>query len=292
MSVSIDESYAYCRKVARSRARNFYYSFLLLDQQRRSAMCALYTFNRVCDDLSDDPGESGSRPRADRLEVWRSEMGSALTGQYGEHPCWPAFHDTVRRYGIPEHYFHEMIDGVESDLTPRSLETFDDLYRYCYQVASVVGLSVLYVFGYKSEEAPPLAEKCGVAFQLTNILRDVREDALAGRVYLPGEDLARFGVGAELLRDGEATAEFVELMRFEAGRAHRYYQESKPLVGLVAPRSQGALWALIEIYFRLLERIESSDYDVLRRRIRVPTWEKCAILARGLAKRDYRTSAV
>ncbi len=292
MSVSLESSFAYCRRIARARARNFYYSFLLLDRQRRDAMCALYTFNRVCDDLSDEPGSSGPTARAHLLEQWRAEMESVLDGGPGTHPCWPAFRDTVIRYGIPRRYFHEMIDGVQSDLVPVRIRSFDDLYRYCYRVASVVGLSVLYVFGFESDQAPPLAEKCGVAFQLTNILRDVREDALAGRVYLPAEDLVRFGVDDELLRRGEATAGFIELMRFEARRARRYYEESAPLIGLVAPASRKALWALIHIYSRLLERIEASGYDVLRRRIRVPAWEKCAILARGLAGAVPQTRAV
>ena len=151
-------------------------------------------------------------------------------------------------------------------------------------MASAVGLSVLHVFGFDSGDAPALAEKCGIAFQLTNILRDVREDARMDRVYLPAEDIARFGVSPEQLRAGPANEPFLELMRFEANRARAYYAESAPLVGLVSPRSRRSMWALIRIYSRLLERIESSGFDVLSRRIRVPTWEKLAILARALGQ--------
>ena len=286
MSVLLAESYAHCRSVAKERAKNFYYSFVLLDRPRRDAMCALYAFNRRCDDLSDEPaGEVSAR---EALADWRRQLEAALAGDYGDDPVWPAFHHSAKRFGIPPRYFHEMIDGVTSDLEPRRIETFDELYRYCYQVASAVGLSVLYVFGFESADAPQLAEKCGIAFQLTNILRDVREDARMDRVYLPAEDLDRFGVPAGQLRDGEATGAFVELMKFEADRARRYYSDSAPLVQLVHRRSRGSLWALIRIYRCLLDRIEASNYDVLRQRIRVPRWEKCGIVLRGMAGHALR----
>src|SRR5437016_5661990 len=166
-----------------------------------------------------------------------------------------------------------MIDGVASDLEPRQIQTFDELYRYCYQVASVVGLTVIHIFGFESPEAPKLAEKCGIAFQLTNVLRDVREDRDNRRIYIPQEDILRFG--ADLSRHDE---NFVRLMRFEAERARKYYDESRPLLDLIHARSRPSLWALIEIYRRLLARIERSNFDVLQRRIRVPTWEKIGIL--------------
>ncbi len=273
--MTVEESYTWCRKVARSRARNFYYAFLLLDGPRRDAMCAVYAFMRQCDDLADD-----RRDRA-ALEEWRRQLDRALGGHYDPHPAWPALHDAVRRYAIPTRYLHETIEGVMSDLEPRSLPTFDDLYRYCYLVASAVGLIIIHIFGFESAEAVPLAEKCGVAFQLTNILRDVREDAENGRVYLPGEDLERFGVTPAGLKQTAPSAAFLRLMEFEAGRARRYYEESAPLVDLVARPSRPALRALIGIYRRLLERIERSGYDVLRGRVRVPAWEKAAILVRA-----------
>ena len=202
---SCAQSYEYCMKVARSRAKNFYYSFLLLSKQQRKAMCAIYAFMRYCDDLSDDPEvnpEASPGARRAAIDRWRAEMEDALEGRFSGHPLWPAFHHTVRRFGIPHEYFHAMIDGVLSDLDPRRFRTFDELYRYCYQVASVVGLTVVHVFGFDTRSALPLAEKCGVAFQLTNILRDIREDAALGRVYLPAEDLRRFGVSEDDLRTG------------------------------------------------------------------------------------------
>ena len=271
-----DQSYRYAIRVARSRARNFYYSFVLLSRQQRKAMCAIYAFMRHCDDLSDEPGASRAA-----LDGWRRELDETLAGRPGPHPVWPALYHTVRRFGIPHEYLHEMIEGVASDLEPRRFETFDELYRYCYQVASVVGLTVIHIFGFDTPSALPLAEKCGVAFQLTNILRDIREDAERGRTYLPAEDLRRFGVREEDLRDGNRSPEFLRLMQFEAARARSYYNESQPLLDLIHPRSRPSLWALIRIYSTLLDRIERTNYDVFKRRVRLSAFEKSRIILRA-----------
>jgi phytoene synthase len=258
---AVEQSYIYCRRLARTQARNFYYSFVLLPKPQRDAMCAIYAFMRYSDDLSDDPDTA---QRAS-LDQWRAELDEALEGRFGAHPCWPAFHDTVQRYSIPREYFYDMIEGVSSDLHPRDIQTFEELYRYCYQVASVVGLTIIHIFGFQDPKALLLAEKCGIAFQLTNIIRDVKEDQERGRVYLPREDRERF-------------PDTRELLKFEADRARVYYAESRPLIALVDPDSRASLWALIEIYRRLLERIEASNYDVMSRRIRLTTAEKLRIV--------------
>jgi phytoene synthase len=280
MREPLERSYAYCRGVARRRARNFYYSFVLLPSEQRNAICAIYAFMRYCDDLSDD-APSGQGSARESIERWRVELDAAIEGRFGEHAVWPAFHDTVTRYRIPVAYFHEMIEGVTADLGPRRMATFDELYRYCYQVASVVGLTVIHIFGFRSSEALPLAEKCGVAFQLTNILRDVREDLGRDRVYLPADDLARFQVDLEGLREGRRTEEFTELLAFEAGRARAYYNESAPLIQMVDPHSRSSLWALIEIYSRLLAKIERTHYDVLSHRVELSAREKLGIIAKA-----------
>ncbi|MBZ5724133.1 MAG: presqualene diphosphate synthase HpnD [Acidobacteriia bacterium] len=277
MMRAVEQSYQYCRRVARRRAKNFYYSFLLLAAHQRKAMCAIYAFMRHCDDLSDEPGATRAA-----LDGWRAEMENALDGRFSGHPLWPAFHHTVRRFGIPHEYFRAMIDGVVSDLEPRRFATFDELYQYCYQVASVVGLTTIHIFGFDTRSALPLAEKCGVAFQLTNILRDIREDAARGRIYLPAEDLRRFGVTEDELRAGRRSEAFLRLMRFEAARARAYYDESQPLLELIHPRSRPSLWALIAIYSRLLERIERRKYDVFTRRVRLSLLEKSWIVVRAL----------
>lgn len=277
MKQDIAQSLDYCTRIARKRAKNFYYSFLLLSKQQRRAMCAVYAYMRYCDDLSDEPGASRAA-----MERWRAETEDALEGRFGPHPVWPAFHHIVRRFGIPHQYFREMIDGVASDLEPRRVETFEELYRYCYQVASVVGLTTIHIFGFDSPSALPLAEKCGVAFQLTNILRDIREDAERGRIYLPSEDLRRFGVSEADLRSGNRSEAVLRLLQFEAARARRYYDEAQPLLELIHPRSRPSLKALITIYSRLLRRIESRNYDVFTARVRLSAVEKSWILVRAL----------
>jgi phytoene synthase len=284
--MTIDASYSFCEKVARREAKNFYYSFLLLDRERRRAMCAIYAFMRYCDDLSDSEAVSD---RAAAIARWREDLAAAFDGRTPEHAVWPAFIDAVARYRIPHQYFFDMIDGVSSDLEPRRIRAFAELYDYCYHVASVVGLTIIHVFGFTpgfdSPEAPPealtLAEKCGIAFQLTNILRDVREDSEKNRVYLPEEDLERFQVTIEELRGPAVSSQLKALLAFEATRARQYYRESGPLVKMIHEDSRASLRALIGIYSRLLDRIEASGYEVLARRVRVPGWEKVWILARS-----------
>jgi len=266
--ISTEESYARAERIARQRARNFYYSFLLLPREKRLAMCAIYAFMRECDDLSDAEGMGGAAARKTALEKWRADLDAVFAGQSAESAIWPAFYDTVRRYGIPKRYFHEMIDGVESDLDTRAIATFDDLYRYCYHVASVVGLTIIHIFGFESEQALVLAEKCGVAFQLTNILRDVKEDSESGRSYLPAY---------EQTGDGNVKAQLRSLGK----RAEDYYRDSRPLLDLIHRDSRASLWALMEIYRRLLEKIEAADYDVFSRRIRLSAFEKTGIVLRA-----------
>lgn len=246
-------------------------------------MCAIYAFMRHCDDLSDEPDADKAALRR-KITLWRMDLDRVLRGGVTDSPIWPAFHDTVQRYSIPHRFFHEMIDGIASDVEPRRIETFEELYDYCYHVASVVGLTIIYIFGFDSPRALLLAEKCGIAFQLTNILRDVREDAELGRVYLPREDLNRFGVTIEQLCTGTEDDRFRELMRFEAARARACYEQSAPLAGLIRPASRRSLWALREIYRRLLARIEQSQYSVLSRRINVPTRTKVALLLRAFLR--------
>ena len=195
------------------------------------------------------------------MRQWRADLDAALTGRFTDHQVWPAFHDTVARYRIPHRYFHDMIDGVSSDLEPRRMESFDVLYRYCYQVASVVGLTIVHIFGFEDQRALLLAEKCGVAFQLTNIIRDVKEDRELGRVYLPGIDKV----------EGEA---FRASLRDYAAKARGYYTEGMPLIGMVHRESRASLWALIQIYSRLLNKIEASGFDVMNQRIRLSSAEK------------------
>ncbi len=222
----LEESYVFCDAVARRRAKNFYYSFRVLPAQKRKAMCAVYAFMRECDDISDEPREGGNEASRAALAEWRRDLASALAGGTPPHPLWPAFADTAKRFEMPGRIFHEMIDGVSSDLEPREIRTFEDLYRYCYLVASVAGLATIHVFGFENKAAPELAEKCGIAFQLTNIIRDVREDAQNGRVYLPKDDMERFSVREEdLLAEhvSEPLRKLAELRGIACGRVLRSF---------------------------------------------------------------------
>jgi phytoene synthase len=180
--VLLSDSFAYCRRTARSAARNFYYGFRLLPAEKRDALCALYTFMRGVDDISDEPGDIAAKTRA--LAQCRAQMDRALAGEFDSDPVWPAFREVMSRYQIPTRYLHDLISGAEMDLTVSRYETFDRLREYCYRVAGTVGLCCLHVFGFSDPEAPELAETLGIAFQLTNILRDLRKDYQIGRIYL------------------------------------------------------------------------------------------------------------
>ena len=281
-------SYRFCSDLSRREARNFYYSFRLLPAGRRRSMCALYAFLRRTDDLADEAGTVEAK--AESLREWRAGLDSAISGDLAGLPGWPAVADTVRGRGIPSRYLHEVIDGVEMDLALAPFEAFDDLAAYCHRVASAVGLACLHIWGYRPDggRAEALAEACGVALQLTNIIRDVREDALNGRIYLPREDLRRYGVEpAELTADRPSPA-VRDLLAFEADRARSYYDRAAPLVGLVDPLGRPVLLAIVGIYRALLDEIVRRDHDVFSGRVSLPTWRKLAITLRSLRGRFVR----
>src|SRR5437867_7850796 len=221
MSTSLSESYRVCSQIARRTGNNSYYSFLVMPRAKRAAMCAIYAFMRRSDDIADSAANPAVATEA--LRQWRATVDAALRGENSAEPILPALTDTVWHYRIEPRYFHELLDGTEMDQHKIRYESFGELYRYCYHVASVVGLIVLPIFGYRDNATLVPAEACGIAFQLTNILRDVKEDAGLGRVYLPAEDLRRFGVEEADLRNARMTPQFVELMRFEASRAREYH---------------------------------------------------------------------
>jgi phytoene synthase len=281
----LQASYDFCASLSRREAQNFYYSFLVLPGERRRSMCALYAFLRRTDDLADTPGPTSDKARA--IRAWRHSLDDALGGRADAWPGLMALADVVRKHEIPPRYLHEVIDGVEMDLAPRPFADFADLGLYCHRVASVVGLSCLHVWGYRSNEgrAEALAEACGFALQLTNILRDVREDALNGRVYLPQDELRRFGVDPAELAASRPTSRVRALLEFQAGRAASYYRKAEPLVGLVDPVGRPVLVAIVGIYRALLDEIVRRDYDVFSGRVALPGWRKLAITARSLGSR-------
>lgn len=278
MSVSLEDSYRHCHQIARRTGKNFYYSFLVMPRHKRAAMCAIYAFMRRSDDIAD--GAANPAVAREGLRDWRVMVDAALLGKNAGDPILPALADTVQRYRIEPRHFHELLDGTEMDQSKTRYETFDELYRYCYHVASVVGLVVLPIFGYRDKAALVPAEACGIAFQLTNILRDVKEDAGLGRLYLPGEDLRRFGVQEADVMNHRATPQFFELMKFEAARARDYYAKARPLLEMIDPDSRATLAVMMAIYGGILDKIQRVQYRVFDERVRLSTLEKLLIVAK------------
>jgi 15-cis-phytoene synthase len=268
--------------VARSHS-NFSSSFVVLSREKKLAFCAVYAFMRFCDDISD--GETSNENKRELLARWRAQLDADETENSPDNSIMPAFRDTLQKFSIPKQYFHWIIDGTEMDLDVFRYETFEDLYKYCFNVASAVGLVCLQIFGFKDERAKKLAEQCGIAFQLTNILRDVKEDAERGRIYLPLEDLRKFDYSQEELQRGVLDERFRKLMNFETERAREYYRAARNLLPLVEKSSRPCLWAMIEIYERLLNRIIQSQFDVFSQRIRLSGQEKVTVALRALVMR-------
>ena len=289
-------AYAACRTIAKREAKNFYYAFVALPLERRNAICAIYAFMRQADDLADDE----SLPREQRrrkLDAWLAAWRRAASGGITTDPVFLAVRDATARFAIPLQLLDELVDGVAMDLdraptgAPDTYANFADLYRYCYLVASVVGLVCIRIFGYSGERAEKLAEETGIAFQLTNILRDVSEDAARNRVYLPLTDLAAHGVSLDALLhrapSAPPTPSERALLASVARRAEDYYRSADELLPLIHRESRPALWVLVSIYHALLKRIERADYDVFTRRASVPTVQKIAILLVGLARTTW-----
>ena len=281
-------AYSVCRHIARSAAKNFYYGFLVLPSHKRDAICAVYAFMRRADDISDDPSLPLEQ-RRDKLDALLCSLRRVAEGEKTDDPVLMALADTENRFNVPVQLLEKLVHGTLMDVPPGEAalqyETFDQLYDYCYHVASVVGLICIRIFGYRDPAAEKLAEQTGVAFQLTNIIRDVKEDSQMGRVYIPREDLDRFGIDAQVLVNGSAAVLTRPVLALEADRAREYYRSAKQLLPLIDDDSQPALWTLVEIYRRLLERITQRDYDVFSQRVSLSTGEKLSVLAKGFLRR-------
>ncbi|HKM65525.1 MAG TPA: squalene synthase HpnC [Candidatus Acidoferrum sp.] len=292
----IAASYSQCHQIARTAHSSFYPAFFLLPKEKREGIVALYAFMRLIDDVSDEGADVAAKQRG--LARWRAALDEAVTGQsqafdgnavralqadalFGQQEVLPALVDTMQRYRMPARYLHDLISGAEMDLTIQEYPTFERLKEYCYRVAGTVGLTCMHIFGFSDSQALDLAEKLGLAFQLTNIIRDVREDYSLGRIYLPEEDLVRYGVAKEDLGRGEATLGVRELLRFEADRAWKMYEEGSALLGLIEEDSRGTLWLLVHTYSALLARIESVDFAVFGERVRLSKPEKMMLMAKA-----------
>ncbi|MCI0381415.1 MAG: squalene/phytoene synthase family protein [Gemmataceae bacterium] len=282
MTPSLARSYRYCEALSRLAAGSFYPAFHVLPRPQRWALCALYAFLRIADDLSDEPGAAPDKRR--RLGAWRHGLEQALAGAYS-HPGHEALCHAVHHFSIPHAYLEAVLDGVEMDLEPVVFDTFADLQVYCYRVASAVGLACIHIWGFADERAKGFAEQAGLAFQLTNILRDLGEDAARGRVYLPREDLDRFGYSADALRRGERTEPFQQLMRFQVERARGCYDAAWPLVPLLSKAGRAVFLLMAKSYRGLLEEIEKRDYDVFSSRVTLGRWKKWRFALEALPAR-------
>jgi 15-cis-phytoene synthase len=297
-------AYSVCRGITRANAKNFYYAFLVLPKRKRQALCAVYAFMRRCDDIADDTTLSFD-DRRQKLDTWLDALHRVQQGQPSDDPILLALNDAQHRYTIPAGLLDDLAMGTAMDVadlavaspgipTPATAQppqlavqykTFEDLKLYCYRVASVVGLVCIHIFGYRDPAAETLAEQCGLAFQLTNIIRDVKEDAAMGRVYLPEEDLSKFDLTAADLLVAPDAARFRPLLMLEADRAREGYQAGDQLIPYISEDSQPALFVLVNIYRKLLEKIAERQYDVFSGKVSLTVSEKLRVLGKGFLQR-------
>lgn len=277
MSPEVHAAFTYCREVTQQQAKNFYYAFLFLPRAKREAIYVVYAFCRRCDDLVDEGNDIPAQRAA--LQAWEEELDNCYAGR-PSHIITQALHHVVEHYGIPREYFVELLRGVEMDLVMQRYATFADLKQYCYRVASVIGLACLRIFGYTHAEVQDYAYNIGIALQLTNIIRDVREDAERGRIYVPLEDLTAFDYPETHLLEQRYSAAFVALMAFQQRRALDYYRHAKACLlpgdraGLIAPEIMAGL------YRATLRKIVRHRYNVFQQRMRLPTTLKVLIALR------------
>jgi phytoene synthase len=311
--LQLSSAYGVCRHITRTQAKNFYWAFLVLPRRKRNALCAVYAFMRHADDISDDE-TTPVAARREKLEAFRDKFHRAVAGEPTDDPVMFALAHTQKAYEVPMAWLDKLVEGtmmdlqeeagVEGDENPPTLRsaqdgapnavamrrlltfhTFEDLYDYCYHVASVVGLVCIKIFGYRDAKAERLAERTGIAFQLTNILRDVKEDAQMGRVYLPERDLQTFGIKVEDVAAWPTLEQLRPVLQLEGERALGYYDSAKELIGLVDDDSQPALWALVEIYRQLMQKIAARNYDVFTERVHLTNTEKMRVLGKGFVRR-------
>lgn len=270
---ALNNAYAYCERMTRNNSRTFYLASGLLSPAKRRAIHAMYAFCRATDDLIDKAeNPQAMTTRAESVAHWRTRL--AHPHPTANDPVPLAWADAQRRFSIPRGYADQLIDGITRDLVQTRYESFAELTEYCYGVASTVGLMSMHVIGYRNEEALPYAVKLGIALQLTNILRDIGEDWRAGRLYLPSEELADFGVSEAAIASGRVDEKWRALMRFQIERARHLYTEAEAGIQLLDSDGRFAIAAAAGLYRAILERIEANDYDVFQQRAHLGGWGK------------------
>ena len=277
MASEIDRAYDHCRRVAKEHAKNFYYAFRTLPPAERRAIYSIYAFCRYCDDVADDD----DLPLDEKRRLLAETRGRLRdSSRESEDPVFLALGSTTRTFGVPRRHLEEVIRGVETDLSVSRFQSFDQLRDYCYLVASAVGLICIEVVGYEDPVARKYAIDLGIAMQLTNVMRDVKEDMDRGRIYLPLDDISSFGYSEQDLMDGRRNESFRRLMAFQAERARGYFDSGARLFPLLSRESRACAAVLHQLYSRILDRMESSGYDVFERRIGLRTSEKLLLTAK------------
>ena len=281
VSDQVADAFVYCREVTKTHAKNFYYAFMFLPKPKREAIYAVYAFCRYCDDIAD--GDYAPEAQPDLLKAWRQELDNCYAGQ-PTHRITQALQHVIQQYDLPKHYFEELMCGVEMDFAIRRYDTFAELEQYCYRVASVVGLLCIEIFGYRHRGVREYARLIAISLQLINIMRDIKEDVEAGRIYLPLEDLRAFGYPETDLLQQRYTAEFTALMTFQAQRAEDYYRRAQASLlpgdkwGLVTPEIMAG------IYHATLRRIQRHQYNIFAGRVSLPALRKVIIALRVFLK--------
>lgn len=278
MTSKLNVSYRSCEEMIRSS--NFYSGLKLLPSNKRKALSVVYAFMRHCDDISDNSGPILEKER--QFDITKKWLEQDIQGERTVHSIIPSLQDIVKNYGIPIQYFFQVITGTKMDLTKSRYQTFEELTNYCYHVASTVGLICIHIFGFREPKAKQHAIACGIAFQLTNILRDISEDLERNRVYIPIEDLRRFNYTIEDLNNKIVDHRFKALMAFQVDRARKYFLEAQSLIKLIERSSRPAFWSMLESYNTLLKYIEEREYDVLNNRIKLSTKDKLRIVLHSL----------
>ena len=277
MASDLENAYSHCQRVTKENARNFYYTFRPMPAEKRRGMYAVYAYCRLCDDVADGELPIDEKYRGFE-EIRRNLHASEPTGE--DAPMYLALHDAAQRFEIPYLYFEEILQGVEMDMVKSRFASFDELREYCYKVASVVGLVCIRIFGYDDPKAEEHAVDMGIAMQLTNILRDVKEDAERDRIYIPQDEMERYEYTEAELARGALTEGFRSLMAYQAERARGYFESSRALFPMISTDARTCPKLMHATYSGILERIEQADFDVFERRIGISTGTKLLLLAR------------
>jgi len=286
MKVDLEFAYTYCKKIAKKYAKNFYIASITLPPREKLGIYASYAFCRICDDIAD--GEFSIQQKKTMFAHTKQLLTESKTSEVTD-PVFTALRDTSSYFCIPDKYFEEIIEGVEMDLNHVRYQNFDELKNYCYKVASVVGLISIKIFGYKNSKAENYAIDLGIAMQLTNIIRDVKEDLQKDRIYLPLDEITKFGYTTQELENQVSNESFQNLIQFQVSRAREYFDSGLQLIPLISPRSRICLELLSSIYSAILDRIEKSGYNVFQERHHISTLGKFRLIGKIWTKNLFRS---